>query len=739
MMKAQDERRQDEEARRLEMEEQRRREEELRRVELEAQRREDEIRRQAQEEDRRAREEQRRREFEQEMQQRHDKMMELLVTRTEQSCEPHMPRAKLHKFVESSDDIEAFLEGFEATATAEKWPKNRWTGQLVTVLSGEGLLAYSKLDAVIKENYDEVKKQVLEAYSVSADMYRMRFLENSYDRKNPKQWGRWVELQLDRWVQARDMDAYTLLLLERLLQQLPQRLQVRMRELQHHTFEDLIQSVCAYESAWVAEERSGRSVRGGLSKTPKPSEKTPAKPEDGSKPPSKHKPRDTDPATKQKSWDPERGPKCYGCQQWGHIRAKCPEAESTGYGGQFPHDESQSQWLMDGAVNGNQSTALLLETGATRTFVHPRMLKDSDMLGWKKSFKTASDKFVSLPMAKAHVEVAGKEYDLNVAVSDSIEHDALLGNDLPDLSSLLIAAASKNCEHALAVTRAQSRKQQQLEEKEEQRELEDEVCTTSLSTPSNKDPEGNIPIVFNFDSSLFKQIATRKRLSRAQKRRQSEEFARVQKATHQRPEAIDRDKLVELQRNDPMLKHARELANDHRQGYHWKEGLLMRCKTAGTQADTDSVLVLPQICREEVLKMAHSSPIDGHFGRRRTLSRLSSRVDWPGMVRDVVKVCKSCPNCRRAGPVRNQRVPLQPLPVIDVPFRRMAMDIFGPLKRTKSGHKYVLVIMDYATKWPEAIPLKVADSESVARALIEVFSRLGIPEELLTDKTSPLS
>ena len=302
-------------------------------------------------------------------------MMELLVARTEQSREPHMPRAKLHKFVEGSDDIKAFLEGFEATATAEKWPKNRWTGQLVTVLSGKGLLAYSKLDAVIKENYDEVKKQVLEVYSVSADMYRMGFLENSYNRKNPKQWGRWVKLQLDRWLQARDMDAYTLLLLERLLQQLPQRLQVRMRELQHRTFEDLIQSVCAYESAWVAEERSGRPVRGGLSKTPKPSEKTPAKPEDGSKPPNKPKLRDTDPATKQKSWDPERGPKCYGCQQWGHIRAKCPEAESTGYGGQFPHDESQSLWLMDGAVNGNQSQALLLDTGATRTFCAPTNVK----------------------------------------------------------------------------------------------------------------------------------------------------------------------------------------------------------------------------------------------------------------------------------------------------------------------------------------------------------------------------
>ena len=44
--------------------------------------------------------------------------------------------------------------------------------------------------------------------------------------------------------------------------------------------------------------------------------------------------------------------------------------------------------------------------------------------------------------------------------------------------------------------------------------------------------------------------------------------------------------------------------------------------------------------------------------------------------------------------------------------------------------------MDFATKWPEAIPLKVADSESVARALIKVFAGLGIPEELLTNNGS---
>ena len=52
------------------------------------------------------------------------------------------------------------------------------------MLSGKGLLAYSKLDAEAKQMYETVKTQVLEAYSVSADVYRLRFLDNTYDRKN---------------------------------------------------------------------------------------------------------------------------------------------------------------------------------------------------------------------------------------------------------------------------------------------------------------------------------------------------------------------------------------------------------------------------------------------------------------------------------------------------------------------------------------------------------------------------
>ena len=51
------------------------------------------------------------------------------------------------------------------------------------------------------------------------------------------------------------------------------------------------------------------------------------------------------------------------------------------------------------------------------------------------------------------------------------------------------------------------------------------------------------------------------------------------------------------------------------------------------------------------------------------------------------------------------------------------MDVVGPLPKTSSGNKYVLVICDYVTRYPEAIPMKSVDAETVAEELVKVFAR----------------
>ena len=85
-------------------------------------------------------------------------------------------------------------------------------------------------------------------------------------------------------------------------------------------------------------------------------------------------------------------------------------------------------------------------------------------------------------------------------------------------------------------------------------------------------------------------------------------------------------------------------------------------------------------------------------------------------------------------PVRNARE--KPLPAVDEPFRRIAVDIVGPLPQTKKGNKWILIMVDFATRYPEAIPLRKTAASTVAEALCQVFARLGIPEEILSNQSS---
>lgn len=66
------------------------------------------------------------------------------------------------------------------------------------------------------------------------------------------------------------------------------------------------------------------------------------------------------------------------------------------------------------------------------------------------------------------------------------------------------------------------------------------------------------------------------------------------------------------------------------------------------------------------------------------------------------------------------------------------MDIVGPLPKSARGHQYILVIVDYAIQYPEAIPLRKANAKEIAKELFLFSSWVRIPKEILTDQGSPL-
>ena len=60
-------------------------------------------------------------------------------------------------------------------------------------------------------------------------------------------------------------------------------------------------------------------------------------------------------------------------------------------------------------------------------------------------------------------------------------------------------------------------------------------------------------------------------------------------------------------------------------------------------------------------------------------------------------------------------------------------DLIGPIMpASDKGHRYVLTLEDYATCYPEAVPLNNIDTETVAEALLDLYSRVGILEEVLS-------
>ena len=73
--------------------------------------------------------------------------------------------------------------------------------------------------------------------------------------------------------------------------------------------------------------------------------------------------------------------------------------------------------------------------------------------------------------------------------------------------------------------------------------------------------------------------------------------------------------------------------------------------------------------------------------------------------------------------------------MIDMPFKRIEVDIIGPIAPpSEAGHCYILTLVDNPTKYPEAVPLKKIITEAAAKTLLDIYSRVGIPEKVLTDQ-----
>ena len=213
-------------------------------------------------------------------------------------------------------------------------------------------------------------------------------------------------------------------------------------------------------------------------------------------------------------------------------------------------------------------------------------------------------------------------------------------------------------------------------------------------------------------------------------------------------EIVTDPKMEELQKEDPSIQELFKLAESKEERTRGKQtskfilskNLLYRLVSThkGDQVYSTKQLVVPAGYRRLIFNLAHAAPLAGHQGKSKTLRRIQAHFFWPSMADEVNRWTGSCDICQKTTDKgRVKPAPIVPLPVIGEPFQRCAIDLVGPIIPASSdGHRYMLVLTDFATKWPEAIPLKSITTQAVAEALLSIFTRLGVPKEILSDRGS---
>ena len=309
-----------------------------------------------------------------------------------------------------------------------------------------------------------------------------------------------------------------------------------------------------------------------------------------------------------------------------------------------------------GTVNGKKVIALR-DTGCTGCVIRRSLISDDQLIGKDSDVTLIDETTQRYPLAVIDVDCPFFTGKTEALCMEDTLYDLVIGNidrsKLPDMSHF----------SAAAVTRSQAK--------------QSEKAYRKLKVPDQ---------IINEDKEALKQaLATDPKLDSIRRRVDSGNIT------------------VSRGLNRGETKFIR------------KKDLTYRQFTKGNKVTLQ--LVIPEGFREKVLRLAHETLMSGHLGIKKTLDRVVSEFFWPRVCGDVARFCKSCDICQRTiQKGRVTKVPLGKMPLIDTPFKCTAIDIIGPIEpRSDKKSRYILTMIDYATRYPEAVALPSIETERAGR------------------------
>nr|GEV04203.1 reverse transcriptase domain-containing protein [Tanacetum cinerariifolium] len=136
----------------------------------------------------------------------------------------------------------------------------------------------------------------------------------------------------------------------------------------------------------------------------------------------------------------------------------------------------------------------------------------------------------------------------------------------------------------------------------------------------------------------------------------------------------------------------------------------------------------------DILKACHNGPTGGHHGLNYTAKKVfDSGFYWPKIYQDAHDLVKSCDACQRQGRIsQHDEMPQNSIQVYEI-FNVWGINFMGQFLSSR-GNKYILVAVDYLSKWVEAKALPTNDARVVCKILKSLFARFGTHRVIISDR-----
>ncbi|XP_068205363.1 uncharacterized protein [Palaemon carinicauda] len=598
---------------------------------------------------------------------------------------------KIPPFDETVDEIDLYIDRFERLAKFYKWKEDDYSMLLGTLLRGRALKIYCSLSSDIVNNFVSLKKALLKAFHINSNVYRRKFRDSIIDTDESfVQFNCKLGQYFDKWLELANVEKNYESVRDFMI--FDQMLSSCSHDLRSFLLEQSLQNSCQ-----LAESADRYLVAHGMKKCRKSNDKIPSKPH--AKPLADNitkSPKVSNSVTKSDS-----NVKCHHCGEVGHIRPNCPvyklnkksDKVVPKIGVVLGREEKLHNCVTD--TDGKifyQSVEVVFDTGCNTVVVRDTLVP----LNYPRGRKVKVYDYLGRPLYlnTVHTIVESKFFSGKVkAIVAPIRcADVIIG---------LIPGLKHNVDAGLSLING--------DEFVSDRNVNVNVVTRAKA----KDKVKERPMSSNLES-LDKEYGLN-----------SDEFSECQKECPSLAcirKLLDNEESVTLKCQTVKYVNIGDL-------------IYRKCLESSKPEDVGKLqLVVPVQYRNIIMKLAHESLLAGHFSSRKTIDKIMQKFYWPRASLDIHRFCKSCHSCQKFSS-KPKKVPLVPMPIVNELFSRIAIDLIGPITPcTKKGHKYILTVIDMATRYPEAVALRNIDTVSVAEALMEIFCRVGIPKEIISDR-----